>query len=219
MDMDSRSTASNTSSNPRFLKPALVRPGLLLAVLGVLFQPGTGVAEVSGPSPIALPSSVASPLAAPAGGPSGAAEASPSPSAAPELTVAQSRSLLKEFKRAQRTELQALKHRHSTELKELRASHRARSREWKTKENARRHELFAKTQNPQERRAYFKDRQERWDAYRKLLAGEILQRQNEQKARRKAVEQDQALKLREFNSYREKKQQPPTSLWPQDRGY
>lgn len=109
-----------------------------------------------------------------------------------------------------------MKHRQSLELKELRASQRARSKEWKTGENARRRELFAKNTSPKERRAYFKDRQERWDAYRRLLADEYTSRQNEQKARIQAVIEDQAVKLKEFNASLSRQERPADELWPRN---
>lgn len=153
--------------------------------------------------------------------PAPAPEASPVASAAPvapvKLTKSQAASLSREFRRAQSTELKAIRHRQKLEMKELKASQRARVREWKEQENVARRKLFAGQTDPKERRAYFKDRQDRYDALLKIQADERAQHEKEHEARIGAIEQDQAAQQKSFAEYLDRGERPPESLWPQGR--
>ena len=67
------------------------------------------------------------------------------------------KTLLKEFLRAQNTELAAVRHRQDSEIRELDASQKARRREWEEKERKNRKDFFASHLDGPERRVYIKD--------------------------------------------------------------
>ncbi len=143
-----------------------------------------------------------------------AKSAVPEPSIGPSLTPANAKTLLKEFQRAQNSELKALEHRHKFELKELKASQSVRLKEWEKKEQEVRHKYFAEHSKGPERRAYIQDFIKRREAFRKMLAEEKIQRTKDQEARYSAIRQDQAARIKDFKKALEDGQNPGQHLWP-----
>jgi len=135
-----------------------------------------------------------------------------------KLTPAQAKNILKEFSKAQRTEMKAIDHRFKFEMKELLASHAARTREWETKEKNARHQFFQDHSRGPDRRGYIQDFIERRDAFYKRIAEEKAQRVHDQADRIAAVKQDQATKFKEFQKALEESQAsgklPSMELWP-----
>lgn len=123
-------------------------------------------------------------------------------------------SMRRQFRSALAAEFKALRHRNGLEMKELTASQKARTREWKEKENASRRKIFSEKMTAQERRAYFKEREIRYKAFLKILSDEKNQRAQEHKAREKAIQQDQAAKVKEFDEFLSRGDLPPEGLWP-----
>lgn len=148
--------------------------------------------------------------------------ASPSPLASPSLALAQPplsdkerRQLLAEFRKAQAGEMAALRHRHRVELRELKSSQDARRKEWKETENNKRRQLFqTEAKKSTERRAYFSDRNARWDAFNRILTDELTRRKNEQSARLAALEEQQRSGLKEFQESLGRGERPSDRLWP-----
>jgi hypothetical protein len=145
----------------------------------------------------------------------------PAPSPAPAATVgpetiapAEGKRLLSEFQRAQKSELKALVHRHDLEQKELKASQAARQNEWDRQEKAARHKFFSENPRGPDRRAYIKDFLIRGKTFRQMLKDEKTQRTEEQKARLKAMREDQAQRLKEFKEALGRNERPPARLWP-----
>ncbi len=178
-----------------------------------LFLCGAFCADAAEAEVIVSPSPATSPIASPSPA-TPAAASSPSTSS---LSTAEQKSLLREFKRAQFSELQALRHRHRLEARELRASHRAKIREWEAKEKTARHEYFAANPKGRERRAYVKDYKQRYEDLRSTLEAERKQREREREEQANSLRQKQARRLKEFRSYLDRGEQPPSELWP-DRG-
>ena len=139
----------------------------------------------------------------------------PSPAAVPEkITAADSKLLLKEFQKAQSTELKALEHRHKLELKELKAASSLRQKEWEKREEEARHKFFAEHTRGPDRRGYIKDFMERRKVFQQLLKDEGVNRAHEQDVRLKAMKQDQASRLKEFQTALGRGERPSQSLWP-----
>ncbi len=136
--------------------------------------------------------------------------------AAPMQTVTreQARLLLREFQRSQSSESKALRHRQSFEVKELAASLKARMKEWEGREREARRQFFVQTTEGPKRREYMKDFLERRKAMQAMLNEEKVRRQQEHDVRRKAVQEDQAQKTREFKEVLGHGERPAERLWP-----
>lgn len=154
-----------------------------------------------------LPSSIAS--AAPSSPP--AALPSPVPAL---LKASEAANLLREFQRAQASEIKAVEHRHKLELKELKSTHSIRQKEWERQEKEQRHKFFAEHPRGPDRRGYIKDFMERRRNFQQLLKDETASRANEQGVRVQAMKQDQVSRLKEFQAALAKGERPPQQLWP-----
>lgn len=138
------------------------------------------------------------------------------PSSPPQvLPLNEAKVLLKEFQRAQKTEIKALEHQQKFELSELRASQKVRQREWEAQEREARHRFFSVHLQGVDRRAYIKSFLERRQALNQILADERAQRAHDFEVRKKALKDDQQAKMKEFQSLLSQGQKPPTRLWPQ----
>ena len=149
--------------------------------------------------------------------------ASPSPSSLPMVTVAPSpvpvspaeaKSLLKEYTRTLQNQLKAMEHRQKFEVNELKASQSARQKEWELKERDARHKYFAEHPKGPDRRAYVQDFLERRKAFLQILSDERIQRVREQQVRLQSAKEDSDIRLREFQEYLKRGEQPPSRLWP-----
>lgn len=136
--------------------------------------------------------------------------ASPTPS----LTQTEFSISLKEFVRAQKTQVQALKHRYKSELDELKASQDIRQKEWRQLENDARHKFFEEHTKGTERRTYMHDFIRRRDAFHKLLVEERVRRMKEQEVHINQIRSDQSLKFNAFRNSLEKGEHPAVGLWP-----
>lgn len=189
----------------------------LFGISCLLGHPTSGTQPSTDPSPVVSPSLAPEALALPLSTAAPSPSPFPSPSPVAKLTPAAAKQLLREFTRAQATELKGLKHRHSLELQELRVSQKARQKEWKTKEADSRHKFFAVHKKGAERRAYITDSLERRKAFFQLLSEEEAQRLRDQDARFKAVRADQSTKLKEFQDFLGRGLIPPPRLWPESK--
>lgn len=131
-----------------------------------------------------------------------------------QLSKSDGASLLREFLKAQKSELKALEHRQKLELQGLKAAQNARLKEWKQKEREARSKYFAEHTKGPERRAYVKDERERYSSLQALFKDERAQREREHEVRRKAVMDDQVVKLKEFQELITRSEYPPAKLWP-----
>jgi hypothetical protein len=168
-------------------------------------------------SPIPEPSISAvfsSPDASPSA--SGSPEASPSPSTALlKISPAEMRQLLGEYTRAQKAEYRALEHRQDMDMKELRASQKSRLSEWKTRMNEARRKFFDEHRGDSKTlQQFMHDRDDKYDAFMKMLDEERRSRDLEAKAKLKSLAADQADRMKEFKSYLGRSERPPRSLWP-----
>lgn len=134
--------------------------------------------------------------------------------AAEPVTREQARLLLKEFQGAQASEAKGLRHRQALEVKELGASLKARMKEWEKKEREARRQFFAQASEGPRRREYMKDFLGRRKAMQAMLNEEKVRRQQEHEVRRKAVQEDQTQKLREFKEVLGHGERPAEGLWP-----
>ena len=122
--------------------------------------------------------------------------------------------LLKEFKRAQKSEFLSLEHRQKIEMKELKASQDHRVKEWKNIEKEKRHRYFKENLQGGKRREYMQDFFQRREGFLSLIKDERNQRLKEHEARRKAIREDQQLKAQKFKEYLDRNETPPRELWP-----
>ncbi len=191
------------------------RANLILAVL--LSLSFSGLSHAS-PAPVTSPSTSpsASPSAtSPSAVPTPVVSFGPSPSPRPLLiSPAEASKILKEFTRALRSEAKALAHRQKFDLKELKASQAARLREWESSERKARHRFFAENKVPAERRVYVRDFVARRKALLQMMKDERKARERERDSRLSALKQDQASRLKEFQSYLSRGERPPEQLWP-----
>jgi hypothetical protein len=140
--------------------------------------------------------------------------ASPSPSPSPFLTSSEVKGLGRQFKKAQDNEYSALKHRQKMEFKELKAAHKAQLSEWESKERDARHKFFAEHKSGPERRTYIQDYTRRREVLLKIQSDEEDRRSREQSVRLDSLKSEQGERLKEFQSYLDRKERPPASLWP-----
>lgn len=162
-----------------------------------------------------------SPAPAAAQGPSAAAASPgiPAPSGAPVPSASPARAwdargLLKEFQRAQYSELKALEHRQKLELAEQKSSQKARLKAWEKSEEVDRHKYFADHRQGEDQRAYVHDFIRRRETLLKDLADQRTKLIADQAAVFKALKDSQASKLSDFKSQLAKGQKPDEGLWP-----
>lgn len=136
------------------------------------------------------------------------------PTVSPSVTPSESKTLLKQFSKAQDNEMSALKHRQKSELKELKAAHRAQLNEWEAKEKDARHKYFADHKSGPDRRAYIQDYTHRREILLKIQSDDEDRRNQEQSARQDSLKNDHAQRLKDFQSYLDRGQRPPAQLWP-----
>ena len=184
------------------------RPGRRFSGLGLFFLLGSVVQSLSADARVHRTEVEPSPR------PLASVVPAPSPGAN-AVTRDQARTLFQAFVRAQRSEMQALEHRQRIELKELKASQAARKKDWETKEKEARHLFFKEHTKGPERRAYVKEFLERRRTLLALMADERSQRVHEYDVRRKAIQDDQRQKLKEFREVLGHGERPPETLWPQ----
>ena len=128
-------------------------------------------------------------------------------------SAAESKALLKEFKKTQKIEFQALLHRQKFEVRELKASQDARFKEWKLKEQSDRHSFFANHEG-KERREYIRNFMLRRDTLLAMFAQERKERIKEHDVRRQATRKEQVEKLKLFEDSIRRGERPPETLWP-----
>ena len=175
----------------------MLKPGLLALALsfGVTFL-------YADTTPSATPS--------PEPSPSPSSQVSPKPSSVP----LNKNILLREFLKAQKSEVRAIEHRYKYELLELKAAQDAREREWQNAETVARHKFFEAHALGPDRKNYIQDFLKRKDALHKLFNEERNQHKQEQDARVTAIQKDQAIRLKDFKQALEGGKSPPSSLWP-----
>ncbi len=132
-----------------------------------------------------------------------------------KISSNESKALLSEFTKAQRTEIKALEHRYKFEMRELKASQNARRREWEKKEQEARHHFFADHSQGRDRRAYVQDFIRRRELLTQMLTDERTQRIHDQEVRSAAVSEEQASRLKSFKQALDQGVRPPLDLWPQ----
>ncbi len=136
------------------------------------------------------------------------------PSPIPTISPDESRTLQKEFKKAQTSELAALKHRQDLELKELKSSQAARQKEFENHEKDARHDFFRDHTRGSDRRVYIKEFLDRRRVMLDLFKDETSRRKQEQEARRESVKHEQAQRLKDFEAALQRKERPSLALWP-----
>jgi hypothetical protein len=168
----------------------------------------------------AAPSAKASKTPTPS--PTPAAVISPSPAPSPSLQSltanVDTKSLLKEFTRAQSMELKALEHRNKFEWKELKAAQDFRQKEWEKAEKEARHQFFANHQKGPDRRTYIQDFIKRREIFRKHLIEEKTQKTHDHENHIARLKKEQAANLEQFKKLLDKKLIPPADLWPKVGG-
>ncbi len=132
----------------------------------------------------------------------------------PITAAVKEKTLLREFQKAQTSEVKAIEHRHKFELKELKASQALRLKDWEKKEQDARHQYFAVHNQGPERRAYIQDFIKRREAFRKSLTEEKSHHTQVQDARLTNVRQEQQKKFKEFKMALDQGKDPETHLWP-----
>jgi hypothetical protein len=179
----------------------------LVWILSLLASLPAASVQADGPVPVVAPST-----------PPALSATSPSPSPSPtvqKITPAEAKNLLREFEKAQRSELKALEFRQKFELKELKASQTARRKEWEAKESIALHDFLNQHKKGDEIRAYTADRRVRHTAFLQLLNEELTQRTQNQQVRTNSVKSDQASRLKEFQDSVARGERPPARFWPQ----
>ncbi len=137
----------------------------------------------------------------------------PVPSTSPLVSI-DSKNLLREFKKAQRSELLSLEHQQKMGIKELKASQEHRFKEWKNAEKEKRHHYFQENLQGIKRREFMQDFYQRREGLLNLIKEERSQRLIEHGARHKAIQADQEFKAQKFKEYLDRGEQPPRELWP-----
>lgn len=140
------------------------------------------------------------------------------PTPSPEGEVQQgrldSKALLREYVRAQRSEIKAIEHRNQFELKELKASQNSRRKEWEAREKQERYKFFESHPKGSERRDYVQDFIRRRDELQKQFAEEKAQKVREQEAVLTEKRKEQASALSEFKKAISQGKSPSPDLWP-----
>lgn len=122
--------------------------------------------------------------------------------------------MLEEFKSALKQELMSLEHRIKTERAELLASQKLRMREWKNAEKDKRRDFFNKNRDGLIRREFMRDREARYSTLKGILDDEKKRRNDENDVKLKALKEDQAQRLKEFERSLALGKRPPETLWP-----
>jgi hypothetical protein len=146
-----------------------------------------------------------------------AADTEPSPVPAPSALPSHSyepKQLLKEFVRAQASELKAIEHRQKLELAEMKSSHAARLKYWNQSEENDRHQFFKDHTRGEERREYIQGFKRRREDLLKLIVDERTKHVSDQLAELKKLKEDQAAKLKSLKDQIAKGEKPDESLWP-----
>ena len=166
---------------------------------------------------LALAAFTGTPAMAAASSPTGAPSGNSSSLSITHSTVTPTelKTLLREFQRAQKGELQALEHQQDLEKRELRASQNARFKEWKKKEKDERHKLIQQHMPFDQLNPKFKDYVRRMKALQKIFEDERTQQLREHDARLNAIKHDQVTRLREFQDAIQRGDRPPQRLWPE----
>jgi hypothetical protein len=125
-----------------------------------------------------------------------------------------SKVLLREYLRAQRSEVKAIEHRNQFELKELKASQNSRRKEWEAHEKEERYKFFEAHPKGSERREYVQDFIRRRDEIQKQFSEEKAQKIRDQEKALAVVRQEQAARLSEFKKAIAQGQHPSPELWP-----
>ena len=143
----------------------------------------------------------------------------PAPSGSPVQVVSktEAKQLSREFKRAQANELKEFKQTQTAEISRLKASHKEREREWKKLEDERRHQFVASKPRPPEIRQYVSQRRERYESFMRVMRDELSDKEKDFAQRRKALEDDQATKRKEFEASLARQERPAESLWPEKK--
>ena len=175
---------------------------------------GLLAALISGCGTQAVASGVVSaPSSQPSASPVALAVPSPVPSATP-LTEAESRTLMREFVRAQRSEVKALEHRQRTELTELKQSQKVTRKEWEQREKTARHKFFEENEKGPERRVYVKAFLKRGDDFRAAQKSELNERKKQHAQALSDLKAAQAKRLKEVEGLLRQHIRPAESLWP-----
>lgn len=140
------------------------------------------------------------------------------PIKADTLSKEESRTLLGEFVKAQKSVLLALQHRHRLEIMEMKNTQNARRREQSRKEQENRRDFVRTKPGAPEKKLYEEDLKKRWELFDQILREESEQKKSQQKYELDGVKGDQAKKLVAFKEYLSKGERPPMELWPR-RGY
>ncbi|MBC7691731.1 MAG: hypothetical protein H7222_08160 [Methylotenera sp.] len=122
--------------------------------------------------------------------------------------------MIKEFKKAQATELKNFEKSQKSELRDLKSSQTAHQKEWEAKEKETRHVFFQANPGGPERRSYVKDFLDRRKVMVNVLKDEQVRRSQEQEVKKRALIEDQRGKLKEFEEALAKGEHPNNSLWP-----
>ncbi len=136
------------------------------------------------------------------------------PSPSPKSLVVNRNALLREFLKAQNTELKAVDHQQKFEMKELKASQDAREKDWNKAEKEARHQFFESHPKGSERREYVQAFIRRRDELHKRYNDERNQKKKEQEAKVAALRKEQSERLKVFKESLEKGASPRPDLWP-----
>ncbi len=182
---------------------------MILGVLATSCDPSE-LSVHAGFSKGAAPSSTTS-FSAPSGS---APSASPSEFDA-DVAPQEGKVLLREFSRAQVTQVKALEHRNQFELKEFKVSQDFKFKEWKSREQEARHRFFSEHLNGTERRVYIQSYVQRRDALLNDLSSEKSKKAQELDFKINELKDVQGKKLQEVKKLLEKGKRPDPSLWPE----
>lgn len=181
-----------------------------IAAIGLL----CGIVWAYEVSPTPSPSPSPSPTAPTLFPPRSPAIPTSTPTVSPSVTPSESKTLLKQFSKAQDNEMAALKHRQKSELKEMKAAHKAQLNDWENKEKDARHKFFATHKSGPDRRNYIQDYSRRRDILLQIQSDEEDRRSHDQSVRQDSLKSDQAQRLKDFQSYLDRGLRPPAQLWP-----
>lgn len=129
-------------------------------------------------------------------------------------SVEDSKTLLKEFTGAQRTEQKALEHRHRFEMKELKSAQDIRVKEFEKSEKEARYKFFQEHLKGPERRDYVKAFIKKREDLHKANSEDRTRKNKEYEEQLNALKKEHEQKLKDFKQALDKNEKPSQDLWP-----
>lgn len=151
-----------------------------------------------------------------------AASSAPAPSGAPasvdstasQLSVAEKKNLLSEFKKARSNAEKAMKHQEQSQVKELQAAQSMQSKQWREREKKIRRDFFDAHLSGPERRQFVQEYLDKKSKYDQSLKDALIAKKKEWAEKNDAFKKQSSEQEIEFKKKVEDGIRPAAELWP-----